>query len=58
MSKKNLATIALIILFFGGYEALSFAQGKDCIDNNDRRYPDGTVIGDYQCRNGRWVRIR
>ena len=57
MIKKSLLTIVLIIFFIGVYKALTFAQGRDCI-HNGRRYPDGTIIGGYQCQDGRWVRTR
>lgn len=55
MIKKTLVIIVLII-FFGGYKTSTFAQGRDCI-HKGKRYPDGTIIGDNKCQDGRWIPI-
>lgn len=57
MNKQKLAIIILIFIFFGAYDASTSAQGREC-SRNGRSYRDGYIIGDYQCQDGEWVRIR
>ncbi len=57
MTKKFLISVGIIIVFLGIYEVSTFAQGKDCT-NKGRRYPDSTILGDYQCQDGRWIKIK
>lgn len=54
---KNLVTLALVVLFWGRFETLTSATKKGCIYDN-RTYPNGTIIGDYKCNDGRWERIK
>ena len=57
INKRELLIIALIFFFLGLFEASTFAQGRSC-SRNGRSYPDGYIIGDYQCEDGEWVLIR
>lgn len=56
--KQGIVIFISIILFLGKYETPILAQtGRSCIYYG-RSYPHGTIIGDYRCDNGRWIRIR
>ncbi len=48
MNKSVRIVIAVLLLFAG------ISSATACLYNG-RSYPEGTVIGDRICRDGRWV---
>jgi hypothetical protein len=56
--KTHISLLLLVlILVTSGNTRKVFAQRGGCVYRG-YVYPEGTVMGAYQCQDGRWVRIR
>lgn len=59
LAKKTHISLLLLVLILvaSGDTRKVFAQRRECVYRG-YVYPEGTVMGAYQCQYGRWVRIR
>jgi hypothetical protein len=57
LKTRLLFFVLFLSLFLGGNTKNVTAQSGGC-SMNGRYYPEGAIVGSYQCQYGSWVRIR
>ena len=53
----KLLFVFLFTILSGSYQLSTHAQGRNCYYQGEY-YPDGYIIGNYICNDGRWIRLR
>ena len=53
-SNRILAVLLFFMIFLGGNFDPVLAERRSC-SLQGRSYPDGSVVGNYRCSDGRWV---
>jgi hypothetical protein len=58
LKTRLLFFVLFLSLVLGGNTKNVTAQSRGCYMDDGRYYPEGAIVGSYQCQYGRWVRIR